>query len=256
MDNIILICEDSLEGVFTGVYETYLNKFDHVNCRLQIGEEENLRLFSTYITIKSDQEKAAKVIKTLLNRFGQEMYYTLCQALSTMDQDKGDAVYHTIVYGLSLRKFYFLDHLAVPCVTKVFELARYAQNEIHHLKGFLRFQELENGILFGKIGPNNNIVTFLAPHFSDRFPMENFVIYDENRQIFVIHPAGCGWSIVTGETMDETMTQNFTEKEKEYQELFRYFCNKIAIKERRNLGLQRQMLPIRFQEYMVEFSKK
>ena len=257
MDSIVLICEDSIEGIFTAVYESYCMKLEHENSRIQIGEEGNLRLFSTCHTIIPDQEKAVRVIKTLITRFGQEVYYTLCQALSTEDADKGDAVYHTIVHALARRKrFYFMDHLAVPCVMRVFELARYAQNEIQHLKGFLRFQELENGLLFARIGPNNNIVTFLAPHFSDRYPNENFVIYDENRRIFVLHPVRKQWSVVTGESIDEEMTKQFSKKEKEYQELFRYFCDRIAIKERKNPGLQRQMLPIRFQEYMVEFDKK
>ncbi|MDD2968552.1 MAG: DNA metabolism protein, partial [Lachnospiraceae bacterium] len=94
MDSIVLICEDSIEGIFTAVYESYCMKLEHENSRIQIGEEGNLRLFSTYHTIIPDQEKAVRVIKTLITRFGQEVYYTLCQALSTEDADKGDAVYH------------------------------------------------------------------------------------------------------------------------------------------------------------------
>ncbi|MBO5283384.1 MAG: DUF4130 domain-containing protein, partial [Lachnospiraceae bacterium] len=41
-----------------------------------------------------------------------------------------------------------------------------------------------------------------------------------------------------------------------YEELFRYFCHKIAIKERKNLALQNQMMPKRFQKYTIEFTKK
>ena len=46
------------------------------------------------------------------------------------------------------------------------------------------------------------------------------------------------------------------EKIHEIQELFRFFCRKIMIKERENRELQRQLLPYRFQEYMVEFGGK
>ena len=146
-----------------------------------------------------------------------------------------------------------MGHFANLHVNKVFELSRYANNEILHLNGFLRFQELENQILFAKIGPRNNILTFLAPHFADRLPLENFVIYDDTREIFVVHPAKKQWYIVTGETLDQEMITNYSEKELKYRELFTFFCQKIAIKERKNLALQRNMLPIRFQEYMVEF---
>ncbi len=293
MELKIMVCENSLEGVFSAIFEAYELKCNHNLCELQIGEPENYRLFADYHEVKVDEEKAARVIRTVIEKFGKDVYYDFCLALATEDAERGTAVYQTIVYGINQSKnaqiehgqdkeiqsrcvksgeyknrnylygcgatkkgkSWMMDHLAVPSVTKVFELSRYAQNEVFHLKGFVRFQELENGILFSRIGPRNNIVTFIAPHFSDRFPQENFVIYDEDRQIFIVHPAGKSWSVVTGEALNEEVFGRFSEKEKEYQELFRYFCEKIAIKERRNLALQRQMLPIRFQEFMTEFKK-
>ncbi len=256
MENIVLVCENSLEGVFSGIFEAYAGKYEHDRCYLQVGEEANLRLFTQYHEVPVDENKAARVVRTMIREFGQETYYTLCQALATQDADRGDAVYHTIVCGLKAgKRFQLMNYLGVSCVTKVFELSRYAQNEILHLKGFLRFQELENGVLFARIGPRNNIVTFLAPHFADRFPRENFVIYDEERKIFVIHPASRPWTVVTGEALNEDMMGRLSDQEKEYQELFCYFCEKIAIKERINLHLQRQMLPLRFQDFMVEFQK-
>lgn len=301
MELKIMVCENSLEGVFSAIFEAYELKCNHNLCELQIGEPENYRLFADYHEVKADEEKAARVIRTVIEKFGQDVYYDFCLALATEDAERGTAVYQTIVYALNERKqgrnaqsenvqiehgqgkeiqsrriqsgnyqnrnyrygsgatqkgkSWMMDHLAVSCVTKVFELSRYAQNEVLHLKGFVRFQELENGILFSRIGPRNNVVTFIAPHFSDRFPQENFVIYDEDRQIFIVHPAGKSWSVVTGEALNEEVFGRFSEKEKEYQELFRYFCEKIAIKERRNLALQRQMLPLRFQEFMTEFKK-
>ena len=44
-----------------------------------------------------------------------------------------------------------------------------------------------------------------------------------------------------------------SKEEAGYQELFRYFCHKIAIKERQNDKLQKSMLPLRFRPYMTEF---
>ena len=40
-----------------------------------------------------------------------------------------------------------------------------------------------------------------------------------------------------------------------YSELFEHFFHTIAIKERKNLGLQRNMLPLRYRKYMTEFEK-
>lgn len=256
MEEKYLVCEDSLEGIFTGIYEAYVLKEDHGNIHIQIGEEGNIRLFASYIDVTADAGRAAKVARTINRVLGEEVYLTICMALSSKDSDKGEAVYKTIVHGLQMKNGrQVMDHLANNYIHKVFELSRGANNEAHHLQGFLRFQELENGILFSKIAPKNNIVTFLAPHFADRLPQLDFVIYDEKRGIFIVHPASKQWYIVTETDFNEEWMLPYSAEEIGYQELFKHFCHKIAIDGRKNLKLQRNMLPLRFQEYMVEFGK-
>ena len=71
-EHYILICEDNEIGIFTGVYEAYERKLDHSTTVLQVGEEENLRLFAEYIRITPSQEKAEKVMRTIRKRFGTE----------------------------------------------------------------------------------------------------------------------------------------------------------------------------------------
>lgn len=252
-----LICEDSIEGVFTGIYDAYTLREGHEHIHLQIGEEENFRLFASYLHIEPDVVKTGKVARTIQKRLGTDVYLSICQALATEDAGKGQAVYQTIVDGItngSGRRV--LENVMNPNVDLLFRLARKASNEIHRLLEFVRFQELEQGILFSEIGPVCNIVSFLMPHFSDRLPLENFIIYDEKRELYGVHPAGKDWYLVSG--LEESMESRIrlSEKEEEYQELFTMFCRTIAIKERKNLKLQQQMLPLRFQEYMIEFAKK
>ena len=38
-----LICEDSIEGIFTGIYDAYALKEGHEQLHIQIRQEENLR---------------------------------------------------------------------------------------------------------------------------------------------------------------------------------------------------------------------
>lgn len=254
MEYKILICEDSMEGIFTAIYAAYELRIDHSRIRLQVGESENYTLFAEEIRIAPDKEKTAKVAATIERRLGREAYMDICYALAAKEKEKATAVYRAVVLGLSLpngRRV--MEHLTDDNVRLVANLRRTVWNEMHSLMGFVRFHELENGILFSKIGPKHNVITFLADHFADRLPLENFVIYDEMRSIFLVHPAGKAYFYVMGETLDEAFSGNYSEREKEYQELFGHFCHTIAIKERENTALQRQLLPIRFREYMVEF---
>lgn len=259
MEEYVLICEDSIEGILTGIYEAYAYKKEqgidsHDRIHVQAGEPQIYRLFTTYERVSTEPEKAAKVTATLQRELGQEAYFFLCMAMSSYEEDKADAVYHTVVSGLMHHDCNVFARLAEVAVHKAFSYARGANNELLHLKGFLRFQELEDGILYAKISPKNHILDFLAPHFADRFPGENFVIFDERRNIFALHAKYKMWysySLTEEQFNEENLV--FSEEEQEYQRLFRHFVDKIAITERENLALQQNNLPLRFRPYMCEF---
>ncbi len=256
MEELYLVCEDSLEGIFSGIYEAYRLKLPHEHLHLSLGEDENYRLFSEYRDCPCDEVKAAKVAKTIMNKFGEEAYLSICRALASPESDKAEAIYKTVVAGLQMRNPQeLMGNLANPYVLRVFELARFTANEAHFHVEFIRFRELENGILYAPIGPKNNLITFVAPHFADRLPLENFVIHDEVRQIFALHPAKQDWYLVHGEEGFELQNHTFSEGEKKYSELFCHFFHTIAIKERTNCNLQRNMLPLRYRDYMTEFAK-
>jgi probable DNA metabolism protein len=251
-----LICEDSLEGIFTAISEAFATKRPADEIHLQVGEEGNYLLLAEYVTVAPDLEKSAQVARAAEKRFGAETYLMLCHALATEDDEKAEAVYRTIICGLALPKpTQIMNDLADPHVLKVFELARASSNECHHYRGFIRFRELANGILYARISPKSNVLTFVMPHFADRLPRENFVIHDEGRGLYGLHPAGKPWYVVT-ETEGlrfEAESAVYSKGEAVYGALFTEFCQAIAIEERENRDLQRQNLPLRFREGMTEW---
>lgn len=251
----IFLCEDTIEGIFSGVYEAWSSMHGHNHCHLQVGID-NYRLFSEYVQVETDDEKAWKVSKTVCDRLGYEVYKNLCRALASTDEEKAEAVYKTIVLGFSMKNGKaVMNFLSNAYVAKVFELDRNVGNEAGHMEQFIRFQELKNGVLFSKIGPKNDVLTIIAPHFADRLPLENFMIYDDVRKKIIVHEKEKPWFLVSGETISEDVVKQYSDEEEYFQELFKGFCTSISIKERENLSLQQQMLPLRFQKYMVEFSK-
>ena len=81
------------------------------------------------------------------------------------------------------------DQLADPFALRVMELSRKVDNELDKLLGFVRFQDL-GSILVAQLAPKCNMVPLMMDHFSDRFPDENFILYDENRNLAAVHEAG------------------------------------------------------------------
>ncbi len=249
---VVYRCEASLESIFTAIYQAYEERRDHEDTVLCLTEDP--LFFAEDIRVIPDTFKTQKVVNTLNKRFGQENYLSLCMALASEDEDCAQAVYRTIVKGLTgkVGRGHLFDNLADDYVHRAFALARGVSTEIGHIKQFLRFQELENGILYSKIGPKNDILAFIMPHFADRLPIENFMIYDDLRNLFGIHPAGRPWYLLRGGEVEAPL--QLSEDELRYQELFRHFCHTITVEERKNLLLQRNMLPLRFRKYMVEFT--
>ena len=256
MEEYYLICEDSLEGIFSGVYQAYLQKCPLERVHLIAGEEENYRLFAVYRRCGSSREHAEKVGRTLKRELGEEGYYRICRTLASYEADKAEAVFRTIVMALHRKTGgKILEDLKDPYIRRVFELDRTVGNETHSHIEFIRFRELADGVLYAQISPKNHILTFLMPHFTDRFPLENFVIHDIGRNLFAVHPAEREYVMVSGQE-EWKLPDTFSEGEEKYSELFTEFFHTIAIKERTNSELQRGMLPVRYRKYMTEFNRE
>lgn len=252
---VVLICKDNMEGVYSGVYQAYEMHCDPADTRLMLAGEYEPEFFMEYHDVMPDSVKAAKVRRTLSREFGEENSRKLSFALLSNQPDKADAVYHTIVSGLKNRLgFHILENLADPFVMRVMELWRSMGNEFVHMRGFLRFRELENGVLYARMQPEHNVMQPLMEHFCDRLPGENFMIHDIGRKSMAVHPAFGSWYYVRiPENKEWDIIMQYSEDEFIYSAGFREFCKSIAIQERRNISLQRQMLPLRFRPEMTEF---
>lgn len=257
MCEYVLLCEDSMEGILSGVYEAYRFKKEykiesHDAIHLSVDNPVTYRLFTEYRTIETNYGNADKVIGTIRGRLGEEVYYRLCLAMVSCFEEKADAVYHTIVSALRTNDKMIMDRLGEDWVQKTFQYARASSNELGHMMEFTRFSELEGGILYAKIDVKHHILPFLMPHFADRLPSENFMIYDAGTDVYGFHPKQKQWYLVQGVEIDSDRF-NITAAEKDYQELFKQFCKTIAIESRTNKRLQTGFLPLRFRPNMTEF---
>ena len=258
MEEKYLICEDSIEGIFTGIYDAYALREGHEHIHIQVGEVDNYRLFADYLNIQPDPVKTDKVAGTLRRRLGEQAYLSICRAAASYNkEEKGDAIYRTVVDGITAGSgSRVMENLKNPYVAKTFELARYTANEAHYETEFIRFQELEQGILYAVIGPKNGVIPFIMPHFADRLSIENFMVHDENHGLFGVHPAKKEWYLVSEPDGFAKESLQCSQKEVKYRDLFTIFHKTIGIKERENKRLQRQMCPFRYQDYMMEFTQK
>lgn len=255
MEKNILICDSSPEGIFSAVYYAYERKMNPNITFLQLDEIDNYELFADYIQVETDLEKAEKVNRTIAGHFGEISYSYLWHALYSHQKERGNAVYRTIARGLAMAyRGELVNYLQDPYVLAVNKMHQNVWNEAHHYMGFVRFHELQNKILYSEIEPKNHVLPIIAEHFADRFGKENFMIKDIGRKLYIVHEAGKKIVFHQEKQPGMEITEDmYSEEERQMQQLFKIFHNSIAIQERTNLNLQRQLLPLRFRGNMVEF---
>lgn len=261
---IIYVCEDSLTGIFSGIYEVWKRKMTAEEAGLEVGDSFERRLFCEYIFCKAEERKALAVIRMIQKNLGVDVYEKISYALLSADRRKAEMVFRAMLEAKKLsRKDRLMEHLGNEAVRTVFGMYRQVANEAHHYKGFVRFRELKNKTLFAKIEPKHAVLPCIAEHFADRFPQENWVIYDKTHEVFLIHEKGKRYYFLQqymcmkGDSgSDQNIAGGFSEEEMDYEALWKEFVQSISVAERENRALQNQNLPLRFRTNLVEFSKE
>lgn len=261
---IIYVCEDSLTGIFSGIYEVWKRKMTAEEAGLEVGDSFERRLFCEYIFCKAEERKALAVIRMIQKNLGADVYEKISYALLSADRRKAEMVFRAMLEAKKLsRKDLLMEHLGNEAVRAVFGMYRQVANEAHHYKGFVRFRELKNKTLFAKIEPKHAVLPCIAEHFADRFPQENWVIYDKTHEVFLIHEKGKRYYFLQqymcmkGDSGSaQNITGGFSEEEIDYEALWKEFVQSISVAERENRALQNQNLPLRFRTNLVEFSKE
>lgn len=200
----MLICDDTMEGIFTAVYDGWRWGNRGFSVGIAVREPDYPELFTENLEIISDSVKAFKVARTIKNRLGGQVYEAVCYAAASVHPEKGTAI------------FYLLR------------------------------RALEKGRI------DTRVLELLAPHFSDRFPNENWMIYDKKRQKVLAHEQGGECTVYIQAVLNTQETDPV--QSDEYENLWKAFCSHITIQERKNPGLQRQFVPLKFRSNMPEFS--
>ena len=250
-EKTVFVCGEGPEDILTAVYDAWASRKGHSRVRLEVEGGETRELFASYVPVETDPEKARKVRQAIEKKIGFRAWQMVYRASLSQEESRADDVYRFLVGG-----FYYgsrvLGMLAEPAVSRIRDLSRAVGNEAHHFREFLRFEERAPGVLFGRFQPKCQALPLLMPYFSDRLPGENFLILDTGRRQAGVHPAGEPWYLAL---LPPEAEERLSRREDAYPELWKTFCQAIAVEQRKNPRLQRSMLPLRYRTYMTEFSE-
>lgn len=192
-------------------------------------------------------ERIIKNIKNIENN----IFRIILNVYLSNDENKEIIIFYFYInylkYGIKITNMYNLK-----CVSKSINICKYVRNESHKYKGFIRFKELDNNILYAEIEPINNILLLISNHFKKRLKNEYWIIKDNKRNILSIYDKN-NYMIVNVNDF-KLSTDKISEREKLYQILWKSFYNTIGIESRKNDKCKMNFMPKRYWKYLIEMS--
>lgn len=244
----IYMCDGTVEGIFTAIYLAWADGTSRTDVRIN-GNYSTLSFFENYIEAKTDFSLAEKVCRSIKEKLSDDVYFHVYRAALSFNSDRASCIYRFLQkafrYGPSV-----INALSDADVVRLFELDRQVGREAHSYLEFVRFEELKNKVLAARINPKSNILPLIEEHFSDRLYPENWIILDTKREFAAVHRARGSSFFCTLSEEQLIGFCEFSKEEQSFKQLWKTFFDTIAISERVNPELQKNMMPLRYRKYM------
>ena len=228
-----------------------------------VSQDEEPSLFEERFPVPRDDERAARLWRRLEKRTGRTALRTIVEAYLSDFPEKDNCIAIMLIRLWREGPSTLQDLSSVEGIG-VEKAARRSREEGHQFCGLLRFCELADGSLYGTIKPTCDILLLIADHFSERFNAYSFAIYDEGRQKALVHPCGGPWTITEhflitdhrAPLLSPRAEQGLpvSEQEREIQTFWRLYFDTIAIEERKNEKLQKNKMPKKYWNNLIEKS--
>ena len=245
---VAVLFDGSIEGFLCIVHAYYYEHIMPLIIQNQNHYQPTLDTEEYYVL--TDYDKAARVQKAIQKKISFSAEQHITRAYLADSDDKFMAMFRYLVVGFKAGRE-IDNHMQQDCVLRVHKLSRQVGREAHLLTGFCRFEETKGQIYYCGITPINYVLPILAEHFSDRMMYQAWIIHDKK------HGKA---AVFNGETyviadVPKTVQIQHSDNEAHIQELWTTFFHTVAIEERKNPKVQRNLLPLYFRKSMTEFQK-
>lgn len=252
---VVFTFDNTIEGLFCCVFFAYEQK---VTPNIILGELEQKPLFYDYsYHIITEKEKANRVLiklENILSSFARKMLFSVW--LSELP-DTNMLLFRYICKNIDAPSSIEMN-FGDPDVIQISKIAKKVGSEARKIIQFLRFQQTKDNIYFAPVAPRYNVISMAVHHFKKRFVDQEWVIFDTKRMIGLYYDL----QEINEVTFDQSVLNSFargpldsdkaSESEIYFSEIWKAHFEHLAIKERLNLKLQRQQMPIRFWKYISE----
>ena len=235
------LVDGSEECFFTAVFDAFKDK----NCIITSERDLQIGLDSEFKEVIADNGKAERVKKKLnaLDKLCLEDIGLLLRSCDTLKEQTAFEYIKLIIANVGEVR----NMLATPTVMEMTTMRGKVTTEIHKLKGFLRFIENAEGVLYAPYSPDNDITDLLAPHFARRFSNQRFVIHDIKRKKAAMFD---GNEIVMFDA--EGAEIYLSEYQQHFEDLWRQYYKSVNIESRPHEKQMKGYMPVRYWKFLPE----
>ncbi len=243
--NLIYYYDGSFEGMLCCVFESYEKK--EIPMDIIVTDTPQTTLLLTK-EVTTDTEKANRVLTSISKKMGFDALDFVRRAFLTFLPHKE----LNILLFLRLGYRYgpaVMNMLADDVVNTLFKAVKHLDNESHLLKGFIRFSVFNNALV-AEVEPKNFVLPLLTRHFCERFPEEQFLIYDKTHGMALVYQPYQSMIM----PIEDLQMPEPDEQEQSFRDLWKLFYNTIEVEGRHNPKCRMSHMPKRYWKYMTEFS--
>lgn len=236
------------DGSFVGLLNLILELIKMNERPYNIKDElYSSSLFETLINF--DIPWDASVLKNMRLSFGKYALDVIYYVFLSEENNKELIIYYFVLNAIKFHKniVYRRD---LRCVSEALRISQYVIHEGHKMKGFLRFKELENKVLYAEIEPTNDVILLVSDHFKRRLCNEYWIIRDVKRGLLSIYNKKKYIVVLEENFTFNTLT--LSEEEKDIESLWKVFYKTIGIDARRNDRCRRNFMPKKYWKYILE----
>ena len=234
--------DGTLAGFYSCVFESFVRR--EIPFAIWAPEDEQPALCPVR-QIPTGPDRAARVRRAVRSKLSAGQ--TVEVGFLSGQEDKELILLRFLHYGFGAGPG-ALHQLGRPEVADACRLSRQVLWEVEKWQGFVRFEE-SGGMLGAVIHPKNHVLPLLGRHFCSRMPEEAFLIYDAVHREALVHQQGQARILRLSAPLDLPRP---SQKESDYQRLWKRFYDTLAIDQRRNERCRRTHCPKRFWADMTE----
>ena len=236
--------DGSWEGFLCCVYECVYQRV--VPFAILPLDEPCMTLFPEQF-VQTDAGRARRVSASFSKKLGFGARELVMQAFLCGEEQKELAILRFLLLGYQVgpRVMAMLGHQDVAPVRR---MEQQVTHEAHQFTGFLRFADYGE-FLGASITPKSYVLPLLRAHFCQRYPEENFIIYDRTHKAALLYQQH---RASYAQLAEPPVFPQVSEAEAGFQALWKQFYKTIAIQARTNPKLRSTHCPKRYWVDMLE----